>query len=187
MNVTITKCTSTANTTVCSRQPEYLVIHYTAGTSSAPGHALSTAKYFAKSSTKASADFIVDDGTIVQYNPDPAARYCWAVGGKKYPSMSTSLGGKYYGTACNQNSIHIEMCSNKKNTKSLNAADHDWYLTDATLQNAIELARYLMQTYQIPVERVIMHHQVTGKICPNPFCVDEKALGNWYRFLEQLG
>lgn len=186
MDIEITHHTSTVNTTQCSRQPEYLVIHYTAGTSSAPGHASSTAAYFAKATTKASADFIVDDGTIVQYNPDPTKYYCWAVGGSKYSSMSTSLGGKYYKIATNQNSVHIEMCSNKKNTKTLNATDTDWYLTDATMQNAIRLAKQLMETYCIPADRVIMHHQITGKICPNPFCVNEKALDNWYHFKEQL-
>lgn len=31
-----------------------------------------------------------------------------------------------------------------------------------------------------------MHHHVTGKICPNPFCVNEKALKNWVNFKAQL-
>ena len=58
----------------------------------------------------------------------------WAVGGKKYTSMTTSEGGKYYGICTNSNSISIEMCSNKLNTKKLGATDTDWYLTEATIK-----------------------------------------------------
>jgi len=186
MELLIQKCTSTANTTRCSRTPKYIVIHYTAGTSSKPGTAKSTALYFAKKSTKASADFIVDDSTIVQYNPDLTKYYCWAVGGNRYSSMSTSEGGKYYSLAKNSNCINIEMCSNKTNKSSLKASDTDWYFTDATLKNAIKLTKYLMSLYKIPVKNVIMHHHVNGKICPNPFCVKEEALCRWNAFKNQL-
>lgn len=55
------------------------------------------------------------------------------------------------------------MCSRKKNTKSLRVTDDDWYLTDATANNTVELVKYLMITYNIPIDHVIMHHEVTGK------------------------
>lgn len=182
----IIKCTSTANTTSCNRVPKYLVIHYTANTSSKVGTAKGNANYFAKPTTKASADFIVDDGSIVQYNPDPTKYYCWSVGGSKYPSMSTSEGGKYYGIVTNSNSISIEMCSCKTNKSTMNETDTDWYLTDATINNAIELAKHLMQLYNIPISNIVMHHHVTGKRCPNPFCVNEQALAKWNAFKNKL-
>ena len=50
---------------------------------------------FKSGSVGGSADFIVDDSEIVQYNSDISHRACWAVGGKKYTSMTTSEGGKY--------------------------------------------------------------------------------------------
>jgi N-acetylmuramoyl-L-alanine amidase CwlA len=62
----ITKKTSTTNTTsLPNRSIKYIVIHYTAGVTSKAGTAASTASYFSNASVKASADFIVDDGTIV--------------------------------------------------------------------------------------------------------------------------
>lgn len=185
-NINIIQKTSTKNTTQqAGRAINWIVLHYTAGTSSNKGVAQNTANYFAKSA-QASADFIVDDAEIVQYNPDPRNYYCWAVGGNKYSTLATSLGAKYYGQCTNKNSISIEMCSRKKNTATLNASDDDWYLTDATVNNAIQLTKYLMQVYNIDINHVIMHHMVTGKLCPQPWAKNENALTNWYNFLNQV-
>ena len=182
----IIKNTNIANTTKCNREPTYLCYHYTAGTKSAKGQAMAIARYFGRTKTKASADFIVDDETIVQYNENPTKRYCWAVGGKEYNSTTTSIGGQFYNIAKNENCISVEMCSQKVNTKSLKASDTDWYLTDAVINNAVELGKYLMELYNIPIENVIMHHQVTGKVCPNPWCVDESRLNKWNDFKSRL-
>ena len=183
----IIKCTSTANTTACNRMPKYIVVHYTAGKSSKAGSAKATAQYFAKASTKASADYIVDDADIIQYNPDATSRYCWAVGGSKYKSATTSEGGKMYGKITNANSISVEMCSNKVNTKTMNATDTDWYFTQETIANTIEIVQYLMKKYDIPADNVYMHHHVTGKICPNPWCIKEASLAAWKTFKALIG
>lgn len=50
----------------------------------------------------------------------------------------------------------------------MGATDRDWYFEDATIKSAIELTRYLMEKYHIPVDNVLRHYDVTGKICPNP-------------------
>lgn len=185
--VKITKRYSTTNTTEAkNRKIEWLVIHYTAGTSSKAGNALNTADWFGSPEAKASADFICDDATIIQTNPDIKNRYCWAVGGSKYTSMTTSQGGKYYGKCTNRNSISIEMCSNKKDKSTLNATDKDWFLTAETVSNALELARYLMDLYSIDINHVIMHHHVTGKICPQPWTLEESYLSGWDNFIKQL-
>ena len=187
MSINITKNTGTVNTNYkANRSIKYIVLHYTAGTSSKKGSASSTASYFKSGNAGGSADFIVDDGSIVQYNPNIKNYYCWAVGGSKYTSMTTSQGGKYYNKCTNANSISIEMCSNKTNKKTLYATDTDWYLTDATVDNAVELTKYLMEQYNIPVENVIMHHHVTGKVCPNPWCVNESRLTAWNNFKARL-
>lgn len=81
-----------------NRKIKYIVVHYTAGAKSTKGTAESTRKVFL--TRQASADFVVDDETIVQINPDPAKYYCWAVGDGK---------GKYGIT--NKDCISIEMCS----------------------------------------------------------------------------
>ncbi len=187
MSINITKYTSTVNTTAKKgRSIKYIVLHYTAGFKSTKGSAKNTAAYFMGGNAGGSADFIVDDETIVQYNGDIKNRYCWAVGGSRYTKKYTSESGKYYDSCNNTNCISIEMCSNKKNTASLLATDTDWYFTDKTVDNAVELTKYLMEQYSIDTDHVIMHHQVTGKICPNPWCVNEARLTQWNDFKARL-
>ena len=69
-------------------------------------------------------------------------------------------------------------------TKTLNASDQDWYFTKETILNAVRLTQYLMQQYNIDINHVIMHHMVTGKICPNPWCVTQDRLPQWYIFTQ---
>ena len=131
---------------------KYLVIHFTAGSSSKPGRAKSAKHTFETS--QASADFCVDDRDIVQFNPDPYKYYCWAVGNSK-----TDI--------TNSNSISIEICSNIKTGRSVKYANTDgWYFTKETLENAKKLAKYLMKKYNIPKNRVVRHFDVNSKNCP---------------------
>ena len=177
----IKKQTSTTNTSTRRVPIKYLAIHYTAGTTSKKGAALSTAKYFAKPKTGASADFIVDDVDAVQYNPDPIHRYCWAVGTKNGP-RKTKAGATLYGKATNSNTISIEICSTLKSGyvyKETSANSPGWYFTDAVLNNAVELTKYLMKTYNIPPERVIRHYDVTGKFCPGVVGWNEDTGSTW--------
>ena len=172
-----------------NRSIEYIALHYTAGTTSKAGTALGVAKWFASGgnpSNPASSDFIVDDRDIVQYNKDIENYYAWCVGGTKYTNSTTSLGASLYGKATNKNTINIEICSNKVNKKSLLASDTDWYFTDAELDNTRELVKYLMKKYNIPIERVIMHHTVTGKLCPAMWTHNETELKGYYDFLKSI-
>lgn len=168
------------------RKIEYIVIHYTAGVNSKKGTAINVANMFATSSREASADFIVDDETVVQYNGNIANRYTWAVGGSKYASKATKLAGIEYLKCTNKNSISIEMCSNKINKQSTSVSDDDWYITDAVVNNTIALTKQLMQQYHIDINHVIMHHMITGKLCPQPWCKNEAALVNWDNFLNEV-
>lgn len=154
LNVHITK--------LSNRQVTYIAIHYTAGGSSKKGSALNVKKVFQQRS--ASADFCVDDETMVQFNPDIKNYYCWAVGDKKY---ANSKGASLYGKATNKNTISIEMCSNLKKGTTANVANHEgWYLTNETLRQCAKLTKILMKKYNIPIDRVIRHYDVTGKLCP---------------------
>ena len=131
---------------------KYLIIHYTAGVSSAPGKAKMMKSSWEKS-RKASADFGVDDRDMVQFNPDPKNYYCWAVGGGN--------------GITNSNSISIEICSNLKKGTTASVPNHEgWYFTEESLQNAVKLAKMLMAKYGIPIERVVRHYDVTKKSCP---------------------
>ena len=186
----IKPCYSTTSLTYLPKRTiKYIALHYTAGTTSKAGTAMSTAKWFANGANPknpASSDFIVDDRDIVQYNKDIENYYAWCVGGTKYTNPTTSVGASLYGIATNKNTISIEICSNKKNTKSLNANDTDWYFTDAELDNTRELVKYLMKKYNIPIERVIMHHTVTGKLCPAMWTHNETELKGYYDFLKSI-
>lgn len=158
--------TSKASTTHTSNRGNnpisYLIIHYTAGASSKPGSALRVCDVFQQ--RPASADFIVDDGGIVQYNPDIEHINCWAIGDAGIPG---NKGGKWRGIARNKNSVSIEVCSNLRKGASASKANHNgWYFTEATINNAIKLSRMLMSKYNIPKENVIRHYDVTGKMCP---------------------
>ena len=190
MALNIKACYSKTSLTYSpNRVIKYIALHYTAGTTSKAGTAISTAKWFANGANPknpASSDFIVDDANVIQYNKDIENYYSWCVGGTKYTNPTTSLGASLYGIATNKNTISIEICSNKKNTKSLNANDTDWYFTDAELDNTRELVKYLMKKYNIPIERVIMHHTVTGKLCPAMWTHNETELKGYYDFLKSI-
>lgn len=139
---------------------KYLTIHYTANdgdTDEANG------KYFANNIVKSSAHYFVDDDSVTQSVPDDYVAYhCGA--------------NKYYHSYCrNANSIGIEMCDTKKNGK------HD--VTEKTLTNTVELAKIIMKKYNIPIENVLRHYDVTHKNCPAYFVSDE---GAWLNFKNRL-
>ena len=137
-----------------NREIKYLAIHFTAGSSSKAGSAKSVKHVFEQ--RKASADFCVDDRDMVQFNPDLHNYYCWAVGDGN---------GKYGVT--NKNSISIEICSSLKKGTSAAVPNHSgWYFTDAALENAVKLSKYLMKKYNIPIDRVIRHYDASRKSCP---------------------
>lgn len=183
--ISITKKTTTAKTTYApGRTINYIVIHYTAGVTSKPGSAVNVANYFANSGAEASADLIVDDSTIVQYNSDIKNRYCWSVGGGR---LSTK-GGKYYGKATNKNTINIEICSSNTTGRITSANDKYFYFTDAAVKNAVELTKYLMQQYKISASNVIRHYDVTGKLCPGiiGWNADSGSEQKWQAFKNAL-
>ena len=154
-DIDITKLFLSKHITKTNRNSiKYLVIHFTAGASSAPGKSLGMKNTF--ENREASADFGVDDLNIVQFNPDPLKYYCWSVGDGK---------GKYGIT--NSNSISIEICSNLKKGRSAKYGNTDgWYFTEDSLNNALKLAKYLMKKYNIPKDRVVRHWDVNSKNCP---------------------
>ena len=145
----------------------YIVIHYTGNNGDT---AAGNGNYFQKNVVKTSAHYFVDSTTIVQSVPD--SRIAWHCGAKVY----------LHREARNANSIGIELCDDVK--------DGTVYPTQATIDRALELTRYLMKTYNIPASNVIRHYDVSGKLCPAYWCgTDEKnALWKtafWNRLSEQ--
>ena len=181
-----------------NRTIKYISIHFTAGSSSKSGRAAACKKVF--ESRNASADFAVDDTTICQFNPDIRNYYCWAVGDKK---NKYSSGGSLYGIATNKNTISIELCSTCKPATSVSVsyANHNgWSFTNEVFNNGVKLVKYLMKTYNIPIERVVRHYDISGKLCPGIpgwnketlYTIDGKKTSfksnehEWFRFKDAL-
>lgn len=146
-----------------NRTIKYIAIHYTAGASSAPGRAIQMKNSWEKS-RRASADFGVDDRDIVQFNPDLTNYSTWSVGDAKKPQGG---GATLYGKATNRNTVSIEICSNLTKGYSAKAVNHGgWTYTQKSLDNAVKLVKILMKKYNIPIDRVVRHYDISGKICP---------------------
>lgn len=144
---------------------KYIVIHYTANKGDT---ALANVKYFANNIVKASAHFFVDESCI--YSSVPVSDTAYHCGG----GLQTNGGHSFYKLCTNSNSIGIEMCllDKKGNVKN------NVYI------KCTELVRELMKKYNIPLERVIRHWDVTGKECPKPFIGDNNAY--WQDFKSRL-
>lgn len=119
--------------------PKYLILHYTGNDTDT---ALNNAKYFNDGNRNASAHYFVDDNSIYQVVEDNKG--AWHIGNTKTEPNNT-------------NSIGIEMCCK------------NGVVTEKTEQNALELTKYLIGKYNIPIANVRTHAEVTkyGKICPN--------------------
>ena len=140
---------------------KYIVVHYTANDGDSDE---GNGNYFANHIKQASAHYFVDGDSITQSVPDNYIAY--SVGGSKYTDCNKTGGGKLYGQCTNANSISIELCDEVKNGIS--------DFTQATLDNAVELIKVLMKKYNIDINHVIRHFDVTGKPCPKPYVDNAK-------------
>ena len=145
---------------------KYIVIHYTGNDGDTDEN---NGKYFKNNIVKASAHYFVDDDSVTQSVPD--AYIAWSVGGSKYSNCGKTGGGKYHGKCTNANSISVELCDDVKDGKV--------YPSAKTIENAIELVKFLMKKHNIPQENVIRHFDVTGKSCPAYWCGSDAKDKKW--------
>ena len=151
---------------LANREINYLVVHYTASHNSNTGQSNNVAVgWDKKTEDRASADFIVDDTTILQYNPDIENKYSWHCGDKDVDKSKG--GGTFFGMCLNNNSIGVEICSTYSgDSDSPKPNDPGFKFTDKVLNLARALIQNLMVTYRIDINHVIRHFDVTGKPCP---------------------
>jgi N-acetylmuramoyl-L-alanine amidase len=146
------------NKSARSIAPQYIVIHST-------GNANDTAQnnhdYFAGGDRQASADFFVDDNNIIQII-DTDSFYSWNCGD------GHGINGVF-----NYNCLGIEMCGTDNGN-----------ISDTTINNTLDLVRYLMDKYNIGIDNVWSHHMVSGKDCPSQFSSNNWA--RWYDFKNKL-
>lgn len=151
--------TNTNRTISNNRKIEYIVMHYVGAVSTAKNNA----SYFKNIYRGASAHYFVDDNEIVQVVED--TDIAWHCGNDVY-----------YNGARNSNSLSIEMCCYRMENGNLN-------ITAATEARAIELAKELMKKYNIKIENVVRHYDVTRKNCPAPMVESEDR---WNEFKKKL-
>lgn len=118
---------------------KYIVIHYTGNNTDS---AKNNAIYFNGGNRNASAHYFVDDTSIYQVVEDNKG--AWHIGNSKTAPN-------------NQNSLGVEMCCK------------NGVVTEKTEENTIQLVKFLMKKYNIPISNVRTHAEVTnyGKTCPN--------------------
>lgn len=148
---------------------EYIVVHFTANDGDT---ARANTCFFRDENRGASAHYFVDENSIWQCVEDKDVS--WHCGGGR----QSSCGGSLFKICTNSNSIGIEMCSRKKNGH--------YYFKEGTVENCIELVRTLMTKYQIPLSRIVRHYDVTGKICPEPYCYTPQGEEAWKLFKERI-
>lgn len=147
---------------------KYLVIHYVG----ASGGAKANCQWYAGGYRGASAHYFVDfSGEIWQSVEDQ--NIAWHCGAKSY----------LHPECRNANSIGIEMCVRNRGSQA--DTSRDWYFEEETVTAAIELTKWLMKKYGISPDHVIRHHDVTGKICPNPY-VYNQGTHTWSDFKQSI-
>lgn len=155
-----TKLTQINRTVMTNKQNKYIVIHYVGAVSSAKANA----DYFYSVNRQASAHYFVDENEI------------WQVVKEGDRAWHCGTNGTYYHPECrNSNSIGIEMCCYNNN----GTLD----ISEKVIEKTIELTKELMAKYNIPIENVIRHYDVTHKCCPAPFVNNESR---WNDFKSRL-
>lgn len=139
-----------------SNKVKYIICHYTGNASDT---AKNNANYFCGGNRNASAHYFVDNNSIYQVVEDYHG--AWHIGNTKTE-------------ANNLNSIGIEMC-----------CSGGYQISEKTEQNTIELVKYLMNKYNVPIQNVRTHAEVTkyGKICPN---WSDNNWSRWNNFKNKL-
>lgn len=140
-----------------SATPQYIIIHYTAN----PGSTASQNRNYFENlkdtgETFASAQFVIGlEGEIIQCVPCNEMAYC-----------SNSL---------NDVCISIEMCH----------PDDTGNFNDATYNNCVYLVAKLMNYYDLDMDHLIRHYDVTGKNCPKYFVEHEDRWEVFKGFVEE--
>lgn len=140
---------------------KFIVIHYTGNNGDT---AYGNTNYFKSTYRGASAHYFVDEKEIWRSVADDDIAWHCGANSYKHP------------TCRNTNSIGIELCS-RKDSKGV------YYLKPETVANGIELTKELMKKYNVPVENVIRHYEVSGKKCPEPMVRD---IAQWKSFKANL-
>ena len=138
----------------------WIIVHYT-GDRFSQGRAKKTADAMQKWKRAVSTHYLVGDDAIYQtVEEHHAAWHC------PYDKDNKCA-------ACNAVAIGVDLVEHKRNPKSGSVNDRDWYFTDKVIQDGAELVAELADRYDIPMDHIVRHYDVTGKWCPRPFVGDD--------------
>lgn len=151
--------------TICNVR-KGIVIHYTANYGK-NANARANRNYFNTTTTYASTHFLVDDKEIIQALPLNVVG--WSVGATSY----TSTGKKLFhnGLQPNYTTVSIEMCVNSNSEFA------------KVEENTVWLTVYLMRKYNLTINDIYRHYDITGKNCPSFYISDNNA---WKKFLSKV-
>lgn len=179
-----------------SPAPEYVVIHFT-GSGGDGGSAIATYADWVKRSLdrRCNSHYIVDASGIYE-GVDPhkyACKYaCAAKESKDHVAFYKNGNGAVSPQKCthinlagNYNTINIEACSAKRTPVSARPdayMDTDFYFPNTTYSNLVALTSWLLDEFSIPLTNLIMHHHISGKLCPAMWCNNADAFKQWEAF-----
>lgn len=127
---------------------KFIVVHYTGNNGDTARNNL---RYYSSNIVKASAHFFVDEKEVCCSVPfDSVAWHCGTTWEYRHK------------TCRNANSIGVEMCSRRYENGT-------YYFKSETVELAAQFIAQQMRIYKIPIENVVRHYDVTGKLCPKPF------------------
>lgn len=136
--------------------PKYIIIHDTNNRDFGANAKCNRDFLSVNSRVKASAHYIIDDKSIIQLLENNSRG--WHIGDNPNKFIT------------NSNSLAIEMCVNRDNSFT------------NTINNTLELVKRLMKKYNIPIENVKRHYDVTGKNCPRIIIEDNPAIWPCFKY-----
>lgn len=176
--------------------PIYIVIHFTGGFGDSISSMLSCYNDFVKAGSN--AHYLVGRNDIWEL-VNPKLFYCtYSCGssvGKKNECRIIGWGPETYkgslsmshaAIAGHSNTINIEICSCKSGRRKSDPMDDGWYFNNGTYTNAVNLCAWLCDELGLKVSNIIMHNQVTGKICPAMWCNRDGAESGFIKFKEDV-
>ena len=116
----------------------------------------------------ASPHFLVDDKQIIQCLPEDEAGFHVGTAFYNYTPLARKLMGNQ--KSANNVTIGIEMCVNRDGN------------FDITLEQTIQLTRYLAHKYPIDRTHILRHYDITRNECPK-MLLDPMS---WNKFLDRI-
>jgi len=145
-----------------------IIAHWTANYSRG-ANAMANRNYFNLGSRHASAHYIVDTNEIVKCLPHNEMAY--HVGALKYKPFRDEI---CRGSNPNRFTIGYELCINA-----------DGNLTK-TIEHSRYLAAWLLSTFNLPIDRLARHFDITGKNCPAFFVNGPTGQQEWEKYKQSV-